>query len=177
MQNHKKFYLSLLVISMAFAWHCATVQAPDGWLTDPQKAGSDVYGGWITIKLGSGDEKNTPLQGELLAISRDSLFIANVKFCAVAASTLTSARLYAYQSHAGQMAGLVVLGMLSSVSNGLMFIITAPMWMIFGSIATSIQSYEPILSFPDVKLDRFIVYARYPQGLPSDIDRNKIRMK
>jgi hypothetical protein len=177
MQNHKKFYFSLLVISTVTAWHCATVQAPDGWLTDPQKAGSDVYGGWITIMFGSGDKKNAPVQGELLAISRDSLLIANEKFCAVAVSTVKSAKLYAYQSKADQMAGLVVLGMLSTASNGLWFILTAPMWMIFGSIATSIQSYEPILSYPDVQLDRFIVYTRYPQGLPSDIDRNKIKMK
>jgi len=164
-------FLSLLVVS------CATTHAPRGWLASPSDMQTDAYGGWLELEYDSTSQAKTQLAGELIAISADSIFIANETFHAIAVSSVKSARLVAYKSNAEWMGGLVFLGMLSTISHGGFLILTAPMWIIGGSSASGVRSFEPIVDYPKQEWSRFVPFARYPQGLPAGIDRNQIKMK
>ena len=46
-----------------------------------------------------------------------------------------------------------------------------------GTIAAVSRSYEPIIDYPKTPLEKFVRFARYPQGLPPDLNRDEIRVK
>jgi len=180
MQNSKKIRnivsLALLLVMVA----CATVNAPLEWLANPKEVPRDVFGGWITVKYFPGSKDTgqlTELSGELIAISMDTVYIATEKLHAISRSNIQSARLAAYDSKADVVGLMVYLGALSTGSNGLFSGITFPMWIIGGIIAGRDQSYQPIIDYPKQEWNRFVPYARFPQGLPAGIQRNKIKMK
>ncbi|MDZ7336124.1 MAG: hypothetical protein ONB32_13315 [candidate division KSB1 bacterium] len=172
-KTHSVFvlFLSFLVSS------CAVTHAPRIWLATPLNMQIESYGGWLEVKYYSNSKAKAQLSGELIAIGADSIFIANVTFHAIAVSSIKSARLVTYKSDAERMGVLVVCGTLSTFSNGFLLLITAPIWIIGGSIAVSTRSFEPILDYPKQPLSRFAPFARYPQGLPPGINRNQIKMK
>jgi hypothetical protein len=152
---------------------CAVTHAPREWLERPKALQADAYGGWIYVKTNAEEY----LAGELIAISSDSVFVANETFHAIARSDIRSARLTAYESNAWRSGAIVALGTGMTISNGIACLATAPMWMIGGTIVTIIKSREPIIDYPDHGLGSFMPFARYPQGLPSMIDRKHITMK
>ena len=170
MQNHN-YSFKIIVAGLCFLMtNCATTNVPSHWLNEPKFIASDAYGGWIEIK----SLKNR-IAGELIAISKDTVFIANGTIQTVASKDILSARLVIYD--APSMVGYVFLGTLLTISNGFYLIFTAPMWIIGGSIAAVSRSYDPIIDYPQRPLEDFMPFARYPQGLPSGLDRNAIKMK
>ena len=68
-------------------------------------------------------------------------------------------------------------GSLLTISNGLLLVFTFPLWLIGGTVASVSRSYDPVFTYPGTPLTEFAPYARYPQGLPPDLDRGTIRMK
>ena len=170
MQNHNLPF-KILVVGLCFLiTNCATTNVPSHWLSEPEEVASDAYGGWIDIQ-----SRENRIAGELVAISEDTVFVANSTLHTVASKDVLSARLVIYD--ASSMAGYVFLGTLSTISNGLFLIFTAPMWLIGGPIAAGSRSFDPIIDYPQRPLVDFKPFARYPQGLPSGLDRNAISMK
>ena len=170
--SNKSCRAIVLFLSLS-VFGCAVTHAPRGWLESPNALKTDAYGGWIYIKTNTEEY----LAGELIAISSDSMFVANETFHAIARADIRSARLTAYKSNARLMGASVPLGTLLTVSNGAGLLFTAPMWIIGGTTAAIIRSHEPIIDYPDQGLNRFMPFARYPQGLPLRIDRKQITMK
>ena len=166
----KKIFVLFLPV---FVLGCATTHAPRGWLENPNDLKTDSHGGWLNLET----KTKTKLAGELIAISADSIFIVNELFHAIAQSDIRSARLVVYKSYAEGMGGLGFLGTLSTISHGIVLVFTAPLWIIGGSSAAAIRSFEPIIDYPKKELSRFAPFARYPQGLPSGINRNQIKIK
>ena len=165
-----KIFISLLTL---FIFSCASTNAPRGWLASPTEMQTETYGGWLQLNI----KTQAQLVGELIAISKDSIYIVNESFYAIAQSDIKSARMVIYESNSVDMGGLVALGTLSTISNGFYLILTAPMWIIGGSIASGKRSFEPIVDYPKQELSHFTPYARFPQGLPKGIDRSQIRKK
>jgi hypothetical protein len=163
-------YKVLGVILCFLITSCATTKVPSHWLSEPEQTASDGYGGWINIEL-----RENRIAGELIAISEDTVFIADSAFHAVGSKDILSARLVAY--NAPRMGGYVILGTISTISNGWWLIYTAPIWLIGGSIAATLCSFEPIIDYPERPLWVLIWFARYPQGLPPDLNRGMIMMK
>lgn len=177
MGNINKTCIIFMLLLSLWMGGCAVTHTPPGWLASPIDMQTDAYGGWIEVEYSSATGEKTQISGELIAINADSIFIANETFHAIAVSNIKSARLSAYNSHASGMGGLVILGTLSTISNGVFWIFTAPMWIIGGRICSRIRSFEPIVDYPKQELSRFVPFARYPQGLPLGINRNRIKMK
>lgn len=171
MQDTRKlFRISVLCVSLCVAG-CAVTHEPEGWLANPQAMQTDTYGGWVRVKLNSASKEKAELRGELIAIGKDSMYVANETFHSIAIFSIKSAQLAAYEPHTEEMGGLFILGTLSSISNGVFLLITAPMWIIGGSLTTRARSFEPIVRYPARELSRFAPFARFPQGLPAGIDR------
>lgn len=170
MENNRMFPLFASVLMCLFFSGCATTQEPRGWLPDDTKVPTDPYGAWMEANTNAG-----PVMGELIAVSLDTVFIANTSLHGINKAEIQSARLSLY--NAGDLWAAPLLGPLLTISNGWFLVFTAPMWIIGGSIAASSRSYEPIIDYPAKPLHEFVRYARFPQGLPADLDRSTITMK
>ncbi len=170
MQNHKLICIFLIFLSSLAVFSCAATHAPSRWLREAEQLQYDPYGGWIGVKTPA-----NKMFGELIAVTEDSVFIADSVFHAVPAKMIISARLASYQSSG--LEAFPLIGALSTISNGWYLIFTFPMWSIGGTIAVVYRSYEPILDYPQKDLLQFRQFSRYPQGLPDNADRTKIRMR
>ncbi len=166
-----------ILLLPGFILGCAATQAPRGWLASPTAMQTESYGGWVKLQYSTAAKKKVSLAGELIAIDADSVFLAGDTFHAIALSDLKSARLETYQSNSAGMGGLVGLGTVSTISNGLLLIFTAPIWIIGGSVTTGVRSREPMIDYPRREWSRLAAFARFPQGLPGGIDRRQIKIK
>ena len=63
-----------------------------------------------------------------------------------------------------------LIGTLSTISNGGFLLFTAPAWQLGGWLATAAQSKRPILRSDQVPWLDLRLYARFPQGLPPELD-------
>ena len=171
MQGLKMRTTTVVLLLSLFSPGCATTNAQNHWLSDPDDVPTNVWGGWISIQCGS-----EPFAGELIAICNDSAFVADKSLHAIPLPNIITARLVIFDA-SGAMGVGVAIGTLSTISNGYYLILTAPMWLICGTIAASSRSYDPILDYPKASFQEFVPFARFPQGLPVGLSRNDIRMK
>ncbi len=156
---------------------CATNKAPRWWLDSPERSESSAYGSWIELRCLRGPGEIVPVSGELIAVEADSVYVARDRVVAVARSTIQRGQLVAYDAGTGGMVGFTIVGTLATASHGWWFVVSAPVWIITGSIATAARSREPVYSYPTFSLDYFARYARFPGGMPKAIDRKAIRIK
>jgi hypothetical protein len=138
-------------------------------LPTPESAGQSVHGGWVdvTVRTFSATER---LWGEVLAISSDSLWIqsSDSSGVVVARDAIESGRITSFRTQ-GSVAGWTALGALSTIANGWLLLITAPAWVVTGSIAHygDVRASERDLpgDFALAAIDLRAV-ARFPQGMP-----------
>ena len=149
---------------------CASSSEPYGWLVRPDRIPADPYGAWIDITTKTGR-----VSGEFIAVAGDSVFVADTNLKAIDRAGIVSARVVLYNSF--DVAGGLFGGPLLTLSNGLLLVITFPMWIIGGTIATVSRSYDPIYDYPSKPFEELQKYARFPRGLPPGIDRDAVKMK
>jgi len=170
-------WVALFVTALA-ATSCASLHAPRGVLPTARDAPQDAAGAWIEIEpsRASGGGRVT---GEFLAVgvagdraAPESVYVlTGAGFDAIPLTAIHGARIEVYESEAGRGRGMVLGGMFLSLSNGLGFIITGPLWLLVGSIATGEISHEPIRSTDGSGWEPVRAYARFPAGLPPGLDR------
>lgn len=164
--------LAVLILASASwaAGGCASTSAPRGFLPAPSEAGSDAYGSWIDVTIRGEEPSPERIRGELIAMTADSTWIlTNAGGRAFPTSALVAGQLTTYDSRARDVGTTTVIGVISTISNGYFLILTAPMWLIGGSLATSYQSKIPnqsVATEPPASLGRF---ARFPAGLPPGV--------
>lgn len=178
------WYLAALAVVTVTG--CSSTGAPRKWLPDAGDAQKQAFGGWITVHM-SANPNGPHVQGELIAIQDDSVFVlAGDTLVIVPMSGVHSARVAAYDSHAGRLMTWTLLGALSTASHGVGAIISFPVWMVMGSISTVAQSSEPIQNLPANSFDEIRPaeswdamkpFARFPAGLPAGVDRSVLRAK
>ena len=118
-----------------------------------------------------GPSGTTPLAGELLAVTRDTLWLATEGGGrAVSAALISEGRLFGYDSEYGKVVGAAALGTVATISNGAFLIFTAPMWIIGGSATAGGQSKVAVTELPGVSADELRPWARFPAGLPRGFD-------
>ncbi len=161
---------------------CATVHAPNGWLPPGAKTlQTEAYGSWVNIRISNTDTRfeDYQLSGEFIAVSNDSVFVLNQnQLIAVSIDNIQKARLVEYNSHAGELGPLVLLGALSTASHGFYLLLTAPLlWILGGSLAVSSRSRDPILDYPKHSFSEMRKFARFPQGLPKNLNHNALKSK
>jgi hypothetical protein len=118
------------------------------------------------------------MDGELIAVEFDTVFVLTESgLQGIFKPYVNSAKLTSYWHGAGGLAGWTFLGIISTASHGIGLILTAPVWLIVGASATAAQTYAPQEKLRDQDWEKLSKFARFPQGLPSDIDRSSIRGK
>jgi hypothetical protein len=185
--NTKPIYrfaaLPLSVIAvMIIALGCASSKAPDDWLPAPKDVPHDVYGGWLNLKLDAGANRFLIQSGEFIAV-RDSTVILisqEGKSLIFPMPLVRRATLELHQKETGQ-AGLATLGgVLSTLSHGFYLLISAPIWLITGTGASSSVSHIDHFETDNPSIGWWYdhsKYARFPQGVPENIDLAALKSK
>jgi hypothetical protein len=170
----ERFRLFLALMLGSLMCSCASLHAPPGWLPPARSDQVDSFGGWIQLRTTSA-AGSVDLSGELIALDADSLFVlSSAELRAVALNEIARADVIWYDSEA-RLAGLwTVLGTLSTPSHGVGLIISAPVWIVIGGLATSAQSWQGRVKWPDKDWETIRAYCRFPQGLPPGIDRRAL---
>lgn len=164
-------FLSILVSG------CASTTAPRGWLPTPGEAEKEAYGAWISVKYNNGSSEQIA-DGEFIAVGKESLFVLTQdSLTAIALNQVERGKLTTYDAEHQLLAGWTTVGALTTPSHGWFLMLSFPLWIISGSIATIAHSYAPIEKFPADSWEDLRKYARFPQGLPEGLDRRTMKSK
>lgn len=152
----------------------ACVENPDPRHPSLERMERQGYGAFITITTLAGQE----VSGELISVERSVVRV--LRFGAgtgaltwVASTDVKSADVYPYETEGG-FAAWTLLGVLSTVSHGFILVLSAPIWIISGSIAGGVESRHNILSYPEHSWGEIVIWARFPQGLPPGLDEESL---
>lgn len=116
--------------------------------------------------------------GELIAVTPDSLWVLSPGGGdIVALPDLVGGQMVGWNSQYGNVGAAAILGTLSTISNGWFLFLTAPMWVVGGSLAAASQSRHPIIRALPPRWMELRRFARFPQGLPPGIDFRELRLK
>jgi len=153
---------------------CANNPAPGGWLPEHREVAQDPYGAWVQIRRSD----RTELGGEFIALHGDTLFVLTEsgRLTALHSREFDQARLAYFNSSAGLLGLWTGIGALSTISHGGFLIITLPMWIIGGSVASGSESRAPLEGVRRwSEWSELRMYARFPQGIPESLDRRVLR--
>jgi len=155
---------------------CATNSAPNDFLPVPVESQQESYGGWIELEVDAGKKETRRVEGELLVVTASEVWVAaDSGVVVVAAARVKDGKLTAYRSNSGAIAGGTLLGTLSTVSNGILLVFTAPLWLITGSVAAGAESQAPVKDVTPLKWPELAAWARFPQGVPEGVDVQRLR--
>lgn len=167
----KLLAIGIIVVTPLLAG-CAGTGAPRGWLSTAAEAQKESKGAWIKIEYLSGASKR-PIQGEFFAVNTETVYVGTAAgLIAIPLSDIKKARLATYDSQYRKLSVWTLLGSLSTASHGWGLFLSAPVWIIGGSLAAAAQSHKPIESFPDSDWNELKKFARFPHGLPEGFEHN-----
>ncbi len=134
--------------------------------------------GWLFYVNLLLDDPRKKLQGELLAVDADTLYLVGLGgVVPVPTAKISEASMFRYYNHWGRAAMWSVIGTMGTASHGLLFLLSFPTWVLVGTAVTSGASREARIQYPRKLLDDFRPYARFPQGMPHNLSREQIRQK
>jgi hypothetical protein len=166
--------LAVALLSAAAVAGCGTLHAPRGSVPDAQNAGSTAFGGWARVAYDEGGERRTR-EGELIAVGPDTLWLMQSAPLAIPVAQIVRAEVTGFDSRPANVIAAAGLGVLTTLSNGVYLIFTAPAWLITGAVASSSQARLSRVEARVPNLAPLAHYARFPQGLPPDVDMTTLR--
>lgn len=150
---------------------CASTHAPQNRLPGAQETPYSSKGAWIYI-LTLNEEK---IAGEFLAVQNDTIYVVTDDgIIGQPIKKISKAEITAFKQNHQGLGSWTILGSLLTVSNGYLGVITMPMWLIGGPLATGAQSRKPLHWYPQEDMDSLKKYARFPQGLPKHLTLSDI---
>lgn len=156
---------SALVLAAVLAACSVSNPAPPGWRRTMQGAERSPRGAWVSVRLRSGGV----VQGELLAVDGDRVYVERGKTVVpIRLRDIAKLDMSAYDSDNDNLVALTVLGTVSTLSHGFLLVISAPVWMLWGSATARDQDREGYEDVTGRKLlpDELRPWARFPQGVP-----------
>jgi hypothetical protein len=154
---------------------CARNPAPAGWLPTADGAQYTPFGSWIALEYKAAGDASLPAGGELIAVGRDSVFVVAPAgtVTAIPKAAVQRATVAAFDAQWGRLAVWTLVGSLSTLSHGVGLLISLPVWVIGGSLATASASRAPL--HDDEPWQDVQKFARFSQGLPPGLDRATLR--
>jgi len=172
--SNKHCLVIIVIVVICYCMSCASSTAPRGWLPSATEAQYTGFGSWIDVKYVR-DSIKINSRGEFIAVGDDSLFcLVENNLLSIPLQSISSATITTFNSHHGRIASCTLLGMLSTGSHGFGAVVSAPLWIIMGSISTSIRSHEPIKKYGRRDWVELRKYARFPAGIPKNLDRSQL---
>ena len=153
---------------------CAANPAPKDWLPKPVEATHLARGGWIAIRDPMA-AKVPSFEGELIAVDENAFHVLTAKgFVSVPRASVHTATLAGYKTGASALAAWTGAGAATTPSHGAYLVFTLPLWLISGGLAAGSESRVSLVEFPKQPMAAFALYARFPQGLPPDLDPSSL---
>jgi hypothetical protein len=161
----------LLLVLVALA-ACASNPAPRGALPREENVDRSPYGAWIIVERNGAQT----VQGELLSARDDSVVVLTANGAhPVAREAIRYAEVGVFEARMASLSTWMVVGTLSTISNGFILIFTAPMWLIAGGFSLARVSKQPIYKWNENEpLSSLAKFARFPGGMPDDVDRSRL---
>lgn len=154
---------------------CAHNSAPPGFLPDPREAQTEATGAWIELTRGPAPEGR--VRGELFAVTEDTVWVRVLSdtVLSVPTASVTGGQMVEYDSQYGRVGAATLLGTLSTISNGFFLVLTAPLWILGGTLGMAAQSRAPVHRLPPGRWTDLVPFARFPQGLPTRLEPIALR--
>lgn len=166
---------------------CAVAKAPSDWLPNVDGIPEDAFGAWVEIK-----QSDTTRFGELIAVDDDSLYMLPVaprrstsarevdslaagRPVLIPRSTVRQARLFWFDSDWERLALMSLGGTAASLSHGALLVVSWPFWILGGVASSNTRSRAPLVRYPESPWSDLNAYARFPQGMPRDVDQLRPR--
>ncbi|CAN5918161.1 hypothetical protein BH11MYX3_BH11MYX3_09550 [soil metagenome] len=158
---------------MLIAALCGCVSNPDPRQPSIQKMEREGLGGYIVVTTRQGEI----VQGELISVESQVVRVLRLgrqqSLVIVPLTDVRTAELYHYESEGG-LGVWAALGTLSTISHGFFLVLSAPAWILTGSLAAGIESRHVINEYPDDDWPVFAKWARFPQGMPLGLDEEAL---
>lgn len=168
---------------------CVTVNIPEAYNFKVKELQNNPYGCWTEIVNDATSFPVKKFSGELLNLSADSAFllIADGEVRSIENTSIISANLYTHKNQANTyittsvlFASPAILGaMIHSDYGGGFLILGVPVALV-GLVQSLIEGNKKrnILVYPQKNsLDDLAVFARYPAGMPQNIDISLLQLK
>lgn len=179
-------YIMVLFLCVSLFESCKTSKIPAYYTFTPPQVKNGITGSWTKIVLYKSDTAAiSELSGELIAIQPDTIYIlTEQKLVAVSSRRIDECMLYIFanQSKAmGLITGLLFTpNIIAAISNSMSAYLGLGMpWFLTGMLSAIREGYNDsnLLVFPARNpLNDFKKYARFPNGLPTDIDRKRLHL-
>lgn len=182
---HKIIY-SVLCIALLLFYGCATSYAPDNWLPNTDQIQKEAYGGWLTLYVADysttqNDGVPAEISGEFISSDSNNVYLLTVdNLRTINKSEIKEAILELDDKNTGEYSIWTTLGTLSTLSHGKLLIFSAPLWLIIGISAASGESFRDryVEELPATTYwEEVQKFARFPQGIPLDLDLNELKPK
>ena len=168
-----KFLLPLLGFCGLLSLNCATTSAPAGWLPDKTKSEKDAFGGWATLET----KHREIVRGELIAVNDSGIYVLpDNDLLFVEIDSVQTIKIGKYED-GNTIAGWAAFGTFSTLSHGFVLLISAPVWILSGTLISADYASQKVMFYPDSSLESLRVYSRFPQGLSESINRKEIKPK
>ena len=127
-----------------------------------------VRGHQIDVEAFGRDARRYNVSGELLAVDPANIWVlepANV-VTGVPRDDLLDVKIELYDSGSDVSVVWTVIGAASTLSHGVLLIVTGPVWIVTGTAASFGASQANNLYVPPEQAGDLYQFARFPQGLP-----------
>ncbi|MBL0214453.1 MAG: hypothetical protein IPQ07_11255 [Myxococcales bacterium] len=163
-----------LVMFAALAGAIGCVDNPDPRHPTIQKMEREGFGAFIVITTQAGQE----ISGELISVESNVIRVLRFgpvrgALTWVATTDVRSAQLFRYESESG-LGPWALLGTLSTITHGFFLILSAPVWILTGSLAAGAESRHVVMEFPESSWSEIGDWARFPQGMPPGLDEHDL---
>lgn len=156
---------SAVILAAVLAACSVSDPAPPAWRRSMQAAERSPRGAWVSVRLRSGGV----VQGELLAVDGHRVYVERGRHVVpIRLRDIAELDMSAYDAENGGIVAWSLFGTLSTLSHGLLLVISAPVWMLWGSATARDQDsegYEELTGL-EVFPDELRPWARFPQGIP-----------
>jgi hypothetical protein len=126
-----------------------------------------THGSWVEVVT-----RTRTISGELIAAEITELVVlppGDHTVTHIGAAQIESAKLIAYKSSLGGLAGIGILTVLGTISNGYILVITCPVSLIVTAASVGTEDVSPIYDLAKDGIETFRKFARFPQGMPPHV--------
>jgi hypothetical protein len=180
--NNIAIFLFALLLS-----ECKTPMIPSGYRFTPREMKNEITGCWININNRTTDTLNSfqALSGELISLENDTLYVLTPEqLTGIPYQKVNNAVLYIFMNRAGIFAKVTSLVYIPDIIAAIgyklaPFLLVGIPMVITGAIISGGESGNKtnLLLYPERdKLSGFRDFARFPRGIPKEVDRSKLHL-
>lgn len=140
----------------------------------PKSSEIDVfeYGSYIEVRF----DKSSTIKGELIALDSNEIVVLNkkTKICETIALEKVKSFTLKYANAPNYGPSIPLLTLLT-LSHGYFLLLTAPINLIVTMTVTISGEYDFSYSNKDMTYEKLKMFARFPQGIPPNIDIEAIK--